>query len=500
MRTLSKSKLIAFRQCPRRLWLEVHRKELLVLSDSAQVSLQIGHQVGDLARRLYDPSSKGVLIDAQKDGYAMAFEQSQALLQSSRPIFEAGFSIDGALSFADVLLPVGRGSRRGWRMVEVKSSSSVKDYHLDDIAIQAYIARGAGVNLKQVALATIDTTWVYPGDNAYEGLFSETDVTEHTLASAQDVQSWVADAHKVVDRRTMPRSTTGKQCNDPYPCGFQAHCQELEPQAEYPVRWLPRPGPKLSATLDEQGIIDLRDVPDGLLNPLQTRVKQSTLWGKRFFDAKAAIAALAGYTFPAYFLDFETVQLAVPVWKGTRPYQQIPFQFSVHRLSQHNTLTHDGFLDLSGKDPSRSFARALIEQCGSKGPVFVYNRGFESGRIKELAERFPTFRKDLLAINERLVDLLPIARDHFYHPSQEGSWSIKKVLPVIAPDLSYESLEGVKDGGMAMDAYKEAIHPDTTPARKAQIQEQLIRYCELDTFAMVRLWAFFVGRRTFAGN
>ena len=188
------------------------------------------------------------------------------------------------------------------------------------------------------------------------------------------------------------------------------------------------------------------------------------------------------------------IQFAVPIWKGTRPYQQIPFQFSIHTLGEKGNLDANSFLDLSGNDPSRAFAESLITACVTKGSIFVYNAGFEGARIKELAERFPELAGALLEIKNRLVDLHPITKANYYHPNQHGSWSIKAVLPAVAPDLSYDMLEGVQNGGMAMDAYLEAIHPETSPERKAEIQKQLLAYCGLDTFAMVRLWQFLAGR------
>jgi hypothetical protein len=181
----------------------------------------------------------------------------------------------------------------------------------------------------------------------------------------------------------------------------------------------------------------------------------------------------------------------VPIWKGTRPYQQIPFQFSVHRLSRTGKLEHQAFLDLAGADPSKSFAEALIVACGERGPIFVYNAAFETTRIRELSERFPRIAADLVALNERVVDLLPVARDHYYHPSQQGSWSIKAVLPALCPDLNYDSLDGVQNGGMAMGAFVEALMPETSATRRAEIESQLLAYCALDTYAMVRLWSAF---------
>ena len=235
-------------------------------------------------------------------------------------------------------------------------------------------------------------------------------------------------------------------------------------------------------------------MPDELLNAKQSLVKKHTLNKTVFFDAVGAAADLAPHGSPATFLDFETIQFAVPIWKGTRPYQQIPFQFSLHTLSTDGQLSQSAFLDLTGRDPSASFAEALIAACGASGPVFVYSASFETSRINELAQRFPHLASPLSAINARVVDLLPIARNRYYHPSQQGSWSIKAVLPAAVPSLSYAALFGVKDGAMAIAAYFEAIRPDTTSARKNEISQQLLAYCRLDTFAMVRLWQYFNGR------
>jgi hypothetical protein len=261
------------------------------------------------------------------------------------------------------------------------------------------------------------------------------------------------------------------------------------------VSWLPKLSAAKACKLAEEGIDDLRNVPSELLNPLQLRVKTHTLNNTVFFDAESAASDLAQYSLPAHFLDFETIHFAVPIWACTRPYQQIPFQFSLHTVNEDRSLSHFEFLDISGGDPSAEFVAALIRLCGNaQVPVFVYSAPFECSRIRELAERFPAQREVLLAINERIVDLLPIVRNHYYHPSQHGSWSIKAVLPSIAPDLKYTDLEGVQDGGMAMEAYLEAIHQQTCSERKETLRHQLLTYCKLDTYAMVRLWQVLSGR------
>ncbi|BAL23469.1 DUF2779 domain-containing protein [Azoarcus sp. KH32C] len=495
MRVLSKSKLLAYLQCPKRLWLELHRPDLREESAATQASYAMGHSVGEIARRIYDKDGKGSLIDVAAEGFDGALARSQTLLAGTRPIFEAGFSASGAIAFADVLLPLRRSGKRAWRMVEVKSATSVKDYHRCDTAIQAFVAREAKVPLVGIALAHIDSSWVYPGSEDYSGLLVENDLTTEAFDRKKEVQTWIEDAHAVSRRRKEPVIGTGGHCGDPYECGFHAYCSAQEPQAEYPVSWLPQVKAKaLKTRIEKDGANDLRDIDDDLLNDKQLRVKTHTLAGTTYFDQQGAQADLSAHKLPAYFLDFETVTFPVPIWKGTRPYQQIPFQFSLHRLSRTGKVEHVGFLDLSGKDPSRPFAEALIGACGERGPIFVYNAGFETARIKELAARFPRLKRSLDALLARIVDLLPVARERYYHPDQHGSWSIKAVLPTIAADLSYDRLSGVQDGGMAMEAFHEAVSPTTTALRKDAIRDELERYCELDTRAMVRLWAYFKGQ------
>lgn len=494
MRTLSKSKILAFRQCPKRLWLEVHRPDLRADSQATQAGFAIGHQVGQIARRLYDPRGEGALIDPNAQGYDAAFARSQELLQSARPVFEAGFRAAGALAFADVMLPARQGGKRAWRMVEVKSSTSVKDYHRDDAAVQAFVARSSGVPIAGIALAHIDNSWVYSRDGDYQGLLLENDLTDEVFARGDEVQDWIKEAQRVVARKKAPAIVTGAQCFDPYECGFHEHCRSSETQAEHPISWLPgRLDAKLLAHVDAFGITELRDVPDAFLSARQLRVKTSTLSGRVYFNRQAAAQALAKHKLPAHFLDFETIQFAVPIWKGTRPYQQLPFQFSVHRLSRTGKLEQRAFLELSGADPGKALAEALLDACGDRGTVFVYNAGFETARIRELSERFPRLAKPLLALSERIVDLLPIVREHYYHPGQKGSWSIKAVLPALCPDLRYGDLVGVQDGGSAMEVFLEAIAPETSAPRKAEIRQQLLSYCALDTYALVRIWAEFSG-------
>jgi hypothetical protein len=497
MEVLSKSKLLAFGQCHRRLWLDVHRPEARGQSDNSAKLIETGNQVGGIARTIFAPDGNGILLDARAGGYEAAVTNTAALLDGDRPIFEAGFIAGGALFFADILIPT---AARRWRLVEVKSTGSLKDYHLDDVAVQAFVAAEAGVELETVSVAHIDTSWIYTGDGNYRGLLIERDVTAEAQDGARHVAAWVKQAGDVLNGE-MPAVRRGRHCKEPFECGFTEFCSKLDPDPEFPSAWLPRVTSRhLKALIEDQGVRSMDELPDNLLNPSQLRVKQHTLSQTTYFDAAAAAAALKPYGFPAYFLDFETIQFAVPVWSGTKPFQQIPFQFSLHIMPDEGTFEQIGFLDLTGDNPSERLSLALIGACGNQGVIFAYNAGFERSVILALATQFPALAGALRGIAGRLVDLLPVAREHFYHPSQKGSWSIKAVLPTIAPDLRYQDLEGVQHGGMAQEAYLEAIRPETESERRETLRQQLERYCELDTWAMVRLWQFFTGRSGAAGS
>lgn len=237
---------------------------------------------------------------------------------------------------------------------------------------------------------------------------------------------------------------------------------------------------------------DACQVPSKFLNETQQWIQRVSRNGVPELSPNAGVA-LASLTYPRYYLDFETINLAVPRWTNTRPYAtQVPFQWSCHIEESHHQLGHGMFLDISGNDPRRHCAEKMIEVLGSDGPVFVYYQAFEKGRIAELAELYPDLAPALHAINLRVVDLLPIARANYYHPEMKGSWSIKAVLPTVASDLRYDLLV-VGNGGDAQAAYREILHTNTSDARKQELTVGLREYCKLDTLAMVRLAWFFQG-------
>ena len=486
---LSKSSITAWRQCPKRLWLQINRSELLEVSDQTERSFQIGHEIGELAQRL---CPDGILIEDQ-DNLSAAIAATKVALTAhpDRPIFEATFQHEGLLVRADVLIP----TPNGYRMTEVKSSTSVKPYHVDDCAVQAWVLKQNKIKLAAVELAHVDTSFVYQGDGNYHGLLKAEQLDAEIKDLVDEVPKWVSGARATLSG-AEPSIEPGAQCDDPFECPFKAYCtrdMDLPEEPEYSLNVLYRMSSKLKDELRELGHHDARHVPAEYLNETQSMIQRASKTGKPKFDKQAARQEMASLPYPRYYLDFETMAFVIPRWAGTRPWAtQVPFQWSCHIEYAPGKLNHDMFLDVSGDDPRRAFAESMIKALGTEGAVLVYNAGFEKGRISELAERFTDLAPALLSINERVVDLLPMARQHYYHPAMKGSWSIKAVLPTIAPDLAYDELE-VGNGGDAQLAYAEIIHPETLAERKNQLTEGLREYCALDTLAMVRLAWFFEG-------
>ena len=477
---LSKSRVMSGLQCERRLWLESFRRELLKVDASAQARFDTGHQVGDIARELFGP---GTLIGHVHE-LGLAIEETTHLVatQQGATLFEAAFRHGGVLVRTDVLRPAGDG----YDLTEVKASTAVKDYQLDDCAIQAWVIENAGVRLHSIQLAHIDSSFVYQGNGNYRGLLVAEDATDAVRERMREVPGWV-ERLKDVLRGSEPKIYTGEQCHKPFDCPFFDYCRAQEPaEPEYPVTILPRAG-KLAKALQDEGYLDLCEVPASrLINPLHRRVQEASI-SKRPFVEPGVAAMMRALTYPRYYLDFETVDFAVPKWAGTRPYQQIPFQWSCHVEQPDGSIANGMFLDLTGEPPMRAFAESLLSALGDSGSILVYNQAFEKTRILELAAMFPDLADPLKALVSRVVDLLPITRECYYHSAMKGSWSIKKVLPTIAPELDYAKLNGVASSGDAPLAYLEAISPETTDARRAELDGALRRYCANDTLAMVRL-------------
>lgn len=468
-------------QCVKRLHLEVHRPELKEISGSTEAIFATGHKVGAMAREVLGCEG-GVFIDREWGVQATLDRTAELMGAGASVIYEAALCWDDVLVYVDVL----RRDGDAWRVAEVKSSTKVKEEHLEDCAVQAWVLEGGGHDLAGVALAHIDNSFVYSGGGNYAGLFHEADVTREVRELLPSVPGWVARAAEAAGEEE-PEVAVGEHCSKPYACAFHHHCWPT--RTTYPVPGLGGSKKKLAGFVRD-GYADIREVP------LVELKSANHKWIHRVTKAgvpdlrDGAVRFARELPYPRYYLDFETVNPAIPVWPGTRPYEAVPFQWSCHLEDAAGELRHAEFLDLSGEAPMRALAEALIETLGEAGPVLTYS-SYEKRVLNDLAGRFPDLAPALGCLVDRLEDLLPVARNNYYHPAMLGSWSIKAVLPTVAPDMRYADLEEIQDGTVAGVAYLEAIDGGTDDARREELRERLLAYCRFDTEAMVRLMQFF---------
>ncbi len=475
---LSKTRVMSGLQCIKRLYLEVYHPELVEADQPEDIRVIHGQEVGYLAQILYP---EGVLIENPTDSKRAIVDTRKNMGKASSGLFEAAFEYDEVLVRTDIFV-----EDEGYQVTEVKAATTVKDYYLQDCAIQAWVLASAGYEPRSIRLAYVNREFVYRGDGDYTGFFIWKDVTSDIRPLMKTMADQVQELKAALEG-DVPNIAVGEHCNKPFPCPFIAVCT---PQTtEYPVSLLPR-GKRIACELMDDGIEDIRDVPEGYLeNVTWERIRRVTKSGQYELD-DVLVDTINILEWPRYYLDFETIQFAVPIWKDTRPYSQLPFQWSCHIENRPGDLEHAEFLDVSGDSPLRGFAESLIETLGSEGPIMVYS-AFEKSRLEELAVRFADLAPNLNGLIERLFDLLPLTRQHYYHPDMRGSYSIKAVLPTVAPQLDYKVLEQVHDGGEAQVAYMEMIDSETTSRRKMQLEQALLEYCKLDTLAMVKLAWFY---------
>ena len=478
---LSKSKFLSGLQCHKRLYLEIHQPTLATPPDaSTQAILNMGTEIGILAQRRF---RDGILV---KTGYRQreaAIAETTALLQDSRipAIFEAAFEHEGVLVRVDILERVqnGEGTSPSWRLIEVKSSTRVKDVHLDDLSIQSHIVQGAGVRLDATCLMHINTRYRYEGGEVdLQALFSIEDVSEFVTNRRGQVPERLAAMRAMLLNSQLPEIEPGQQCHTPYECPFWFHCTTQKPS-----RWIYHlPGKKeILGQLVQQGITTIDEIPDETqLSDVQRKVKDNVEW-----ISPELGQILRSVSYPIHHLDVETVMLALPRFPSTRPYQPIPVQWSNHIELESGDVSHQEFLHNEASEPRRRWAEALIESLGEKGSIVVYS-AYEEAIIRQLAETFPEFKSAFKAIVKRLWDLLPVIKGHYYHPAFNGSYSIKSVLPAVVPSLGYGDLT-IQEGGQAAAEYYRMVFLETDWVERDSIREALLRYCARDTLAMVEL-------------
>jgi hypothetical protein len=483
IKRISKSQYLRGLQCPKALWLYRHRPDLKPeISDAQQHLFDIGHEVGEVAKGFF---GEGLEIECESYEIDRAIELTEKAVGDGRRIlYEAtACSPDGAFSRIDILKKsVGSD---GWDLVEVKAATAVKDYYIQDMALQRHAFLGAGYEIRKSILMHVNNHYLRSGDLDVKQLFTLEDCTAEVEKACNAVGGELNFLLKVVNSRSMPDIEIGDQCHDPFGCDYIGYCWAHVP--DYSVYNVFR-GRKLDQLLGEQ-ILDIGDVPDHFdTTPRQFIDIDAYKRGRVHVDRPAIRTFLKGLVYPLYYLDYETINPAIPLFDRSRPYQQIPFQFSLHIQDRRNgNLTHVEFLHVEQGDPRPFFIDAVIAACGGSGSVLVYNQSFESRINRELAADFPAFADQLHGITDRMVDLIIPFRSRFlYNPEAAGSASLKAVLPAFVPDMSYDGMP-IGDGGAASRAYLACIRDALPEEEKETIYRQLRAYCRQDTYAEVKL-------------
>jgi hypothetical protein len=478
---LSKSKIMRGKQCHKSLWLYKHQPELREISAGQEAIFQAGTDVGVLAQDLF---LGGVDATAGHDypNRQCAKKTLELIADGVEVIYEATFIFDDVLVAIDILAKVNGA----WNIYEVKSTTKVKDPHIPDAAVQKYVAEGCGIPIAKVFLVHLNRDYVRQGELDIQSLFTKSEITEEVALVEGDIPDTIAELKAVQSQATMPEVNIGPHCSDPYGCDFMNHCWKHVP--DYSVFNITRISSK-AWDLYEDGVLEIGDVPDDFpLSNNQRHQVDIEKTGEDLIKPELIQDFLGGLSYPLYYLDFETFMPAVPLLDHTRPYDQIVFQYSLHIQHEPNgTCEHKEFLaEANGNDPRPKFIAQLLEDCGSKGSIIVYNQGFEVARMNELGYAFPEHQRSLTKLTARIADLMkPFQQFAFYKKEMHGSYSIKSVLPAIAPELSYKDLV-IADGGTASTAFY-SLFQGNYKGDVDTLRNDLLKYCERDTWAMVVL-------------
>jgi predicted RecB family nuclease len=402
---------------------------------------------------------------------------------------------EGAFEYRNVLVRVDVLHRRRdgrWRLVEVKSTTGVKEHHLEDVAIQSRVVSGCGVDLASTCLAHINRSYVFQGGTVDPRRFFK--IRNLTRRIEQpDLVFQLRSQFRVLAMPTAPDLPTGPHCTAPVTCEFYEHCNAPKPSDH--IGYLPRLRASAMEQLEELGIDSIQNIPDDFeLSEIQRRAATCVQTRQPWFSPELR-GVLGELAYPLFFMDFESVNPAVPRFPGMRPYDQLPFQFSVHVLREPGTeLEHFEFLATDASDPRREFISSLSHALGESGSIVVYS-SFESQRLSNLAVWLPEHAERINAIQSRLFDLLPIVREHTYHPAYAGSYSIKSVLPALVPEMTYDGME-VANGQDAGIAWESLVRGGLDCGECERISKALLDYCGLDTLALVRLLEVLRARRS----
>lgn len=488
---LSKSKYCGLWQCPKIAWLRKYKPEELVIDANVQARMDAGNEVGDLAMGLFGAYVEVTeySADGKLDLKAMMARTAEEMQKGTQNICEASFEYNGLYCAVDIL----RKQADGWAIYEVKSSTDdEKSVYIADVAYQKYVLEHCGVKITGIYLVVIDNTYVFDGTLDITKLFKITDVYEAARIEEGSIAGNLAIAERLLNCPDEPDIDLSVSCNNPYKCAFWNYCTRDLPSPSVFDLYRMRFSDKIIRY--RKGLISFEDLlgDHTIKNEKQLRQIQYALSDKGTYVDKNGIRDfLDTLSYPLYFLDFETMQPVVPQFVGTRPYMQITFQYSLHYIEEEGgELKHKEFLAESGLDPRRALAEQLCRDIPMNVCITAYNKAFECTRIKELAEAFPDLADHLMNIRDNIKDLLvPFQSGYYYNRAMGGSFSIKSVLPAIYPDdpsLDYHKLEGVHHGGEAMTLFPKI--KDLPPAEQQKARHDLLKYCELDTYAMVKVW------------
>ena len=478
---ISKSRFLAGCQCPKRLYWQVHEPELAAEpEDAVHAIIDQGREVGLLARKLFPGG-----VEAHGDNLDQAIRTTRELIANPEvsAIFEGTFEHGGVLVRVDIL---HRRRDRRWRLIEVKSTTDVREHHLDDVAIQQRVVTRSGVDVAASCLAHVSREYVYEGGSIdAHRFFKIRNPTRRVKKLQPQLPYELRSQFRVLQMDGSPRVPAGPQCNYPVTCEFFEHCNPPLPDDH--ILKLPRIHATEAAKLVALGVRSIHKIPENY--PLTARLRRactSVQTGTPWFDPELKVE-FRGLEYPLSFMDFETVSPAIPRFAGMRPYDLIPFQWSVHVLRQPGEAPeHLEFLATDKDDPRPAFISALCDALGDQGSIVVYHQQFESQRLTELASWLPEFSGRIKKIQRRLWDLLPVIRDHVYHPAFGGSFSLKAVLPALIPSMSYDGM-AVADGQAAGLVWESLISGESGEAERKRKRQALLLYCALDTLGMVRL-------------
>lgn len=483
MYILSKSTFLRGIQCHKSLFLNKYSKDLKdKLSYSQEALFEQGTNVGLLARELFPGGVE--VSNSLNFNYDSAISKTFEVLKSNGlTAYEATFLFDEVIVAVDIL----EKSNNQYYCYEVKSSTEVKETFVLDAALQYYVMKNLGINVKDFFVIYINNQYVRGENLDIHQLFIKKSILKEIIELQEIIPKKIEQFKEVLNKTKHPSIDIGLQCNDPYPCDFIGHCwKDIPKPSIFDIASL-KAAKKFE--LYSKGIVEFKDIPkDYILNQGQWQQVECELRKETIILKPQIREFISELKYPLGFLDFETFQLAIPSFKNSRPYQQIVFQYSLHKLNfKNSSLGHTEFIaETGGTDPRISFIERLISECKDLETIVVYNIGFEKGRLSELANDFPEYSDEIINIIDRLKDLMiPFRERWYYTPSMNGSYSIKLVLPALLPEFHYNNL-AIKDGATASNVFSSMLQ-GTFSGDLDKAKNALLEYCKLDTLAMVKI-------------